>query len=199
MNQSQVLTAADHSVAAETVIGDSSQSDSERILAAAADILRQGELLLASLPPGAFVQKVPVAFNASIGGHYRHSLDHFTSLLGGLDSALVDYDHRQRDSRLETQPDFALALTRRIRAGIECLEPSALWTPMIACCEVSYEQGNSPLSKSSLGRELVYVIAHAIHHYALISVMARILEVPLPPAFGVAPSTVAHLQSTGSR
>ena len=140
-----------------------------------------------------------MAFNASIGGHYRHCLDHFTSVLGGLDGALVDYDDRRRDSRLETEPDFALALTRRIRAGIERLEPSALWTPMVARCEVSYEHGNSPLSKSSLGRELVYVIAHAIHHYALISVMARILEVPLPPAFGVAPSTVAHLQSIASR
>ena len=39
---------------------------------------------------------------------------------------------------------------------------------------------------------MVYSIAHAIHHYALISVMARLMEVKLPMNFGVAPSTVAH-------
>jgi len=50
---------------------------------------------------------VPIAFNASIGGHYRHCLDHFTSLLRGLDAEAVDYDHRERDARIESQPGFA--------------------------------------------------------------------------------------------
>ena len=48
------------------------------------------------------------------------------------------------------------------------------------------------MTGSTFGRELVYAIAHAIHHYALISVMARLLDVRLPPHFGIAPSTVAH-------
>jgi hypothetical protein len=57
---------------------------------------------------------------------------------------------------------------------------------------VSYAQGHSPLTGSTFGRELVYCIAHAIHHYALISIMARLMEVKLPEHFGFAPSTVAH-------
>ena len=59
--------------------------------------------------------------------------------------------------------------------------------------------GDSPLTLSTYGRELVYAIAHAIHHYALISVMARLLEVVLPAHFGVAPSTVAHQSGIKAR
>ena len=48
------------------------------------------------------------------------------------------------------------------------------------------------MTGSTFGRELVYAIAHAIHHYALISIMAGLMGAKLPKHFGVAPSTVAH-------
>ncbi len=169
-----------------------------RILAAAMDILRQGEDLLATLSAEAYTQKVPVAFNGSIGGHYRHCLDHFTSLLRGLNSDIVDYDHRERDPRIERDPEFALGLTRRMRTTLEQLNPATLAMSVSARCEVSYDHGNSPVAQSSLGRELVYAIAHGIHHYALISVMARVMNAELPPHFGVAPSTVAHQKAGAS-
>lgn len=172
--------------------------DFRRILDAAVDILRQGEDLLRVLSAEAYAHKLPVAFNGSIGGHYRHCLDHFTSLLRGLDSDLVDYDHRERDPRLEHDPKFALGLTRQIRNALERLDPDALATAVSARCEVSYAHGNSPVTQSSLGRELVYAIAHGIHHYALISIMARLLDAELPPHFGVAPSTVAHQKNTAA-
>jgi len=38
----------------------------------------------------------------------------------------------------------------------------------------------------------MYAVVHAIHHYALISVMCHLLEIPLPEGFGVAPSTLKH-------
>ena len=33
---------------------------------------------------------------------------------------------------------------------------------------------------------------HAVHHYALIGVMGGIMGLPMPPGFGVAPSTLKH-------
>ncbi len=168
----------------------------QRILTAAADILAQGELLLVSLNRADYARKIPVAFNGSIGGHYRHCLDHFLSLLGGLEGNFVDYDHRQRDPRIESDPEFALSLTRELRGTLEQMDPGALDAPVAARCEVSYEHGDSPVTRSTLGRELVYAIAHGIHHYALISVMARLVDAKLPLHFGVAPSTVAHLQAS---
>jgi uncharacterized damage-inducible protein DinB len=177
-------------------VAECDASHIERIQNAAVEILIQGEDLLRALTAESFTRKVTIVFNASIGGHYRHCLDHFTSLLLALDADEVDYDHRKRDPRIETQPDFALALTAEMRRTLEQLTPDTLCTEVKARCEVSYTHGNSPVTRSTLARELVYCIAHAIHHYALISVMARLLEVKLPEHFGVAPSTVAHNKAT---
>lgn len=171
---------------------DPELTDPRRILSAASEILHQGEALLSSISAADYAAKLPEAFNASIGGHYRHCLDHFTSLLDGGGSAVIDYDRRARDVRIETDPAFALWQTRRIRSELERLEPAALLTPVRARCEVSYDPGRAPETASSLGREFVYLIAHAIHHYALISVMARLQRIALPSTFGIAPSTVAH-------
>ena len=163
-----------------------------RIVKAAIAILAQGEELVRALPVETYTLRVPLAFNACIGAHYRHCLDHFSSLLRALDADTVDYDQRARDVRLESQPDFALALTRQMRAQLERLPLGALDLPVRARCEVSYAQGDSPVTGSTFGREMVYAIAHAIHHYALISVMARLMDAKLPEHFGVAPSTLAH-------
>src|ERR1041385_476157 len=122
----------------------------QRILAAAIDILTQGEDLLRSLSAENYTRRVPVVFNAAIGGHYRHCLDHFTSLLLALDADEVDYDHRKRDPRIETQPEFALALTAEMHRTLEQLTPDALCTEVKARCEVSYTHGNSPVTRSTL-------------------------------------------------
>jgi uncharacterized damage-inducible protein DinB len=169
--------------------------DGERILNGAADLLRQAELLLAEIQPSAYSTPVPAVFNASIGGHIRHCLDHFTSLLNGFDTGLIDYDHRERDPRVERDPAFALELTRALRADLNRLHPELLDAPIVARCEVSYRRGDAPVAQSSLGRELMYAIAHGIHHFALISVMATLQDVSLPDGFGMAPSTLAHLRS----
>jgi uncharacterized damage-inducible protein DinB len=174
-------------------------ADARRILDAALVILAQGEDLLRALSAESYTRRVPHAFNASIGGHYRHCLDHFSSLLRGLDADEVDYDHRERDARIESQPEYALAITRHIREQLEELPPGTLRAPVRARCEVSYAHGDSPVTGSTFGREMVYAIAHAIHHYALISVMARLMDAKLPEHFGVAPSTVAHQMATGHK
>ncbi|MFN0068909.1 MAG: DinB family protein [Limisphaerales bacterium] len=173
--------------AAEPAAGDAA-----RLLAAADEILRQGELLLGALDAATYARRVPAVFNASLGGHYRHCLDHFASWSRALDADVVDYDDRRRDPRLEADPACALAQTRELRGMLAKLDADALAAPIRARCEVSYAHGASPVTASSCGRELAYAIAHAIHHYALIAVMARLLEIPLPAEFGVAPSTVAH-------
>lgn len=184
---------------AQAEIGNPARTDeATRILQAAASILSQGEQLLATLNAAHFAQKVPAAFNASIGGHYRHCLDHFTSVVRSLEGDLVDYDRRERDARIETEPGFALDVTRKLRHALAEVSPAQLRHAVAARCEVSYDHGHSPLTASSLGRELVYCIAHAIHHYALIAVMARLLGAQLPEHFGIAPSTVAHQKAVAA-
>ena len=174
-------------------------SHGNRVLAGAIAILSQGEDLLQALGDETYTRRIPAVFNASIGGHYRHCLDHFSSFLRGVDAGFIDYDHRERDLRIEQDPDFALVITRQLLARLRELSDEDLRTSVAARCEVSYEHGDSPVTYSSFGRELVYAIAHAIHHYALISVMAKLMNAELPAHFGVAPSTVNHRKSTGTQ
>jgi hypothetical protein len=196
---SSVLGDADRMNRASDETPDVFAEDARRVLDGALAVLAQGEDLLESISVESYTRKLPAAFNGAIGGHYRHCLDHFTSLLRGAGTELVDYDHRERDPRIERDPAFALDLTRQIRARLGGLSPDDLLAPVVARCEVNYAHGESPLTRSTLGRELVYAIAHAIHHYALIAVMARLMEVELPVHFGIAPSTVAHLKQLEAR
>lgn len=163
-----------------------------RAVEAAVEFLGQGEAMLLALSPEAYTHKLTAVFGASIGCHYRHCLDHFVSLLSGKEQGLVDYDRRDRDPRIEGQPALALEATRRIRAVLQTMDIGAMDRAISTRCGVSYRESESPVTRSSLARELVYAVTHGIHHFALISVMARLLDATLPPEFGVAPATVAH-------
>ena len=171
----------------------------ELILHGVGEVLRQGELLLRALDGDAYSRRLPAAFNASVGGHYRHCLDHFQSLLNALDCDEVNYDHRQRDPRIETERDFAVAETRRIFLACEAIAAEWLERPIRVRTKVSYADEAAPVMPSTLGRELMYAIAHAIHHYALMGVMCGLMDVPLPAGFGVAPSTLQHKAQTPAR
>ena len=166
----------------------------ERVRSAAIEILQQGEELLESIATESYIGRVPLAFNGSIGGHYRHCLDHFTSVLRGIHEEFIDYDQRDRNPRIERDPEFALSLTRNVRRALERLPIGRFEANVTVRCEVSYTHGDSPLSQSTLSREVGYCIAHAIHHFALIAIMAGLLEIPLSSNFGIAPSTAAHLR-----
>lgn len=165
------------------------------LLAAAVAILEQGLELLGSVQREQYAQKVPVALDASLGAHYRHCLDHFRSFFRGTREDTIDYDDRDRDPRLEQDPTAARKLTVELIKSLNAVAPSILERSVRVRGKVGYEPGESPFTRSSLGRELAYVIAHAIHHYALISVMARLLGIAIHDSFGVAPSTLAYQAS----
>ena len=53
---------------------------------------------------------------------------------------------------------------------------------------------------STLGREIMFAVSHAIHHHALIAMLCGIRAIPVPEDFGVAPSTIAYQkQQTAAR
>jgi len=179
-------------------ISSEATDSAQRILAAADILLKQGESLLGGLTPETYALRVATVLNGSIGGHYRHCLDHFVSLLRGANRAFIDFDERARDVRVESDPTFAIRTTQEIRMALRDWSPSMMSIAVGARCEVSYQNGDAPVTGSTLGRELVYAITHAIHHYALISVIARLQGIELPADFGVAPSTSAQQQRSAT-
>lgn len=159
---------------------------------AIAEVLRQGESLLNSLTDGEYTRKLANVFGSTVGEHYRHCLDHFQCLLQGLDADEINYDHRERNPRIENDRDFAVAETQRILRGFASIPSPFLDCPINVRSKVNYELNAAPSIGSTVGRELMYAVAHAVHHYALIAVMCGMLEVPVPAGFGVAPSTLKY-------
>src|SRR5450756_804281 len=143
------------------------------------ETLLQGEALLAEIGDATYTNKLPVAFNASIGGHYRHCLDHFRTLLDAAAGGDLNYDHRERGTLVESDRFAALNATRDLREGYERLDPTFLRRPLAVTCKTSYSAGGSQVSPSTVGREIMYAVAHAVHHYALIGVMGGIMGLQL--------------------
>jgi hypothetical protein len=160
------------------------------------ETLRQGETLLAEISDANYTCKLPAAFNASIGGHYRHCLDHFRSLLESATTGDLNYDHRERGTLVESDRFAALNATRELCEAYEKLDSVFIPRLLQVTCKTSYSTSGSQVALSTVGREIMYAVAHAVHHYALIGVMGGILGFPLPAGFGVAPSTLKHQSET---
>lgn len=169
-----------------------SSINSAELIRAVVETLAQGEAMLGQLGDAAYTRKLPVAFNASIGGHYRHCLDHFRSLLEVAMQGDLNYDHRERGTLIELDRFAALNATRTLRESYERLDSIFLNRALTVTCHTSFAARDSQASPSTVGREVMYVVAHAVHHYALIGLMARVLGLALAPDFGIAPATLKH-------
>lgn len=162
-------------------------------------VLSQGLEMLKGLSPESYGQALSIANGATIGGHYRHALEHFRQLLKGLDEGIVDYDARNRDVLLETDRDEAMRATKELVSYLKNLSVHGSEDPVEIKCGITYGEQDAGTASSTLGREIIFCISHAVHHYAIISLMLRSLGQPVAEGFGVAPSTVRHrLQIAGT-
>ena len=168
----------------------------EHILEDTEVCLSQGIRLMAQLGPELYTQKHESCYGSTIGGHVRHNLDHFLCLKSGLASGRVDYDARDRDEFLETNPEYAASKMEELITFTHSLESENLDQPL----QVKMDSGagheeDAHWSQSSLRRELQFLISHTIHHYALIATLCTREGLDLPAEFGVAPSTLRYRNS----
>ncbi len=173
-----------------------SQNKNQELIGSVLETLHQGEMLLTEITDEAYTRKVPIAFNASIGGHYRHCLDHFRSLLDSTPDGDLNYDRRERGTLIENDRFAALNATRELRESYERLDSACVTRVLTVTCKTSYATNGSQIAPSTVGREIMYSVAHAVHHYALIGVMGGIMGLSMPAGFGVAPSTLKHQVET---
>src|SRR3954453_10746833 len=122
--------------------------ESQELIQSILETLAQGESLLAQLSDEDYTRKVPVAFNASIGGHYRHCLDHFRSLLDSAMEGDLNYDHRERGTLIENDRYTAFNATHELRESFERLDPMLLLRPLVVTCKTSYATSGSQASPS---------------------------------------------------
>lgn len=163
-------------------------------------VLGQGLKVLDTLDQETYTRALPFANGGTIGGHYRHALEHFSQLQSGLATGSVDYDARNRDVLLETDHNEAIRVTRKLAASLKSLTSRASEYPLEVRCSITYGEEDACTASSTLGRELMFCISHAIHHYAIIALILRSEDRTVPEGFGVAPSTIRHrLQFAGTR
>jgi uncharacterized damage-inducible protein DinB len=159
--------------------------------AASTDILMQLAEVVDQLTNAEYARPVAVLSGNTIGKHVRHILEFYELLLKSTQTGQLNYDHRKRDLVLEVDTHEALRRISHIDRTINRLD---LAQPLYLEADLSVACSEPVLIPSSLARELLYNVEHAIHHMALIQVAVKnaFPQVVLPAHFGVAYSTVQH-------
>jgi hypothetical protein len=105
-------------------------------------------------------------------------------------SQIIDYDKRQRNKKIETNPEYTVQVLNDL---LQKIKEQPIEQQLYL--EVDYcENDAQDTIPTSFKRELVYTIEHAIHHLAMIKIGLKIVEpsLVLPKDFGVASSTIKH-------
>lgn len=154
-------------------------------------MLRQLSELIAQLTPEEYSRSLEVFNGSSIGGHSRHVIEFFECLMAGIESGIVNYDERKRDMDIQSNRDYALATISRLRQQLDSTDYYGRPLQLKACFG-----DHQSVIPTNWEREEVYMIEHAIHHFALIRIGVQAIapQIILAPGFGVAFSTIAYYQ-----
>lgn len=136
---------------------------------------------------------------ATMGQHMRHSLDHVERALNFCDHE-IHYDLRERDTPEEKDWSQMEARIHMIQRQLEfvsgTIEAETVLNQQVnACFMLAGDSDKEFCIPSMAGRELAFAAHHAIHHLALIRIIATgevggLQDSDLPRDFGRAPSTV---------
>mmetsp|Transcript_23082 Transcript_23082/g.39040 ORF Transcript_23082/g.39040 Transcript_23082/m.39040 type:complete len:191 (+) Transcript_23082:150-722(+) len=172
--------------------------------AAAKTVLDQKLNILRAVSQQDYVHVHTPHFNASVGGHIRHSLDHFSILLSRDFAAaspldVVDYDIRDRNTDIETNKDSAIAKTCALLTTLDDMfaSPSAaqlMATPLTVRFVGDAASGETYSAPTSLAREMSFVAHHGIHHLATVKLMMQRMNYELGDGVGKAFATIQHEQ-----
>jgi uncharacterized damage-inducible protein DinB len=161
-------------------------------------LLDQAHELVVAVDDHDYTRTEPVAMDASIGGHLRHVIEHIEPILDTPAEGILDYDARPRDREVENSRLAAKERVNDLCKRLDAQNPEWETHGLRVRNRVSTGENGSPVVTSSRARELMYAVAHTVHHYALIAIICRLRGIELSPDFGFAPSTLEHRQTTGN-
>lgn len=149
--------------------------------------LAQGRDLIARIDEVTYSNPGQHSLEYGAGTHFRHCLNFYNNFLSGVQSGRINYDLRERDERVERDRVVALAEIDSIMKRLARLSPADSHREVLVISESSTR---TEWSRSSVMRELQFLLSHTIHHYAIIAVMMRFQGIEPGREFGVAPSTL---------
>lgn len=163
-----------------------------QLYATTREIIAQLQRLLNQMETASYSGDLPILQGSSVGQHLRHVIEFYVCLSRQMDGGIVNYDDRERNHKLENDLDY----TRQILS--ELSDEIAGWhTDQPLQLRAIYGDATGILAPTSLARELVYLIEHAVHHMAIVkmAVAHHFPHVALPASFGVAHSTLQHREA----
>ncbi len=155
--------------------------------------LKQGIELLLEVSDKIYSSNDGEYNKSGIGRHFRHIIEHYFSFLD-VKNSLVDYDARERNLHLENEREYMINSMKQVIHALEEIaeKPSYLNEEVKVRSNEGIGEDNSPLSTSTIRRELQFLISHTVHHYALIGLILKTMGFNPSSEFGVAPSTLKH-------
>jgi hypothetical protein len=158
-----------------------------------AGLLQQMRSMIERMDDGGYTMPAPGRSSGGVGGHVRQCLDHVDALVHATRTGVVEYDRRHRGTDVETCRAAAVhqidALTRQLAA----LDSSMLDEPLLVETQID-PAGAMILTRSSVCREVAFVISHTIHHNAIVAQLLAGRGQTLDARFGLAPATPAETQ-----
>lgn len=155
-------------------------------------VLQQGCVLLDSTSDETYTSHLAGVASGTIGAHYRHVLEHFVCLLQGLTSGRINYDARKRDLQIESSTAYARVVTDALMEDFRTISPTLFESECSVTYTVAYGESEAQEVRSTVAREIMFSVGHAIHHYAIIKLLCAGIGLQLPYEFGVAPATLKH-------
>jgi hypothetical protein len=161
--------------------------------AAALTLLEQAVRFIEAIDDGAYSAPSRLLPGGTIGKHFRHVVDHFAATLGPLRAAsgrcIIEYDRRERNVPMETCRRTAVAEIRAVMQELERAQEERSSADVTVRVMLSADGAERDF-RSTLGREIAFASHHAVHHHAMIQVIAGELGLQAPEGFGKAPATL---------
>ncbi len=148
--------------------------------------LRMYQTILQQLTHEEYSQPLALLGKATLGQQVRHVIEFYTCVL--YTTEFICYDERPRDIRLETNLELALHFLEKIIRDFSTIDQAKSLHLTYSLNAIKHSL------PTTIGRELLYCLDHAIHHAAIlkIALATDFPNIEVPPTFGYAYSTINH-------
>ena len=151
--------------------------------------LEEIKSLIEEIPSGLYVEPLEVLNGSTIGQHFRHIIEFYLCLMQSKDKGLVCYDERKRDLRIEEDRQFSMDRCDDFIDFIQTVEGDS---PLFLLADLSAGDGVQSKLRTSLERELAYVMDHGVHHLAIIKIALAEMHLNIGADIGVAAATLRY-------
>jgi uncharacterized damage-inducible protein DinB len=152
------------------------------------DLLVQIRDVIALLPSNVYRAGPAARVSGSVGAHVRHTLDHVGAWLAAVSGDELRYDARARGTIVEVDAACAVHAIERVLFQLDRLPSLDLDAP-IGFSTLLHPDQPAAHVRSTLARELAFVIQHTVHHCGLMALLLEWQQRRVPHGFGMAAST----------